>query len=91
MRQLLIISFMLITSIAVGQTYQCGTKTQSGTSCVRRVIHQGEKCYQHGGTTKAQKSGATVVPSAPCGAITKAGTPCKNPVKGGGKCHLHKQ
>ena len=86
---LLLLSFLFIASMAVGQsTYQCGAITKAGTPCVRKVDKAGAKCYQHGGQTHAQV--ATVVKTAPCGAITKAGTPCKNPVKGGGHCHLHK-
>jgi|WetSurMetagenome_2_1015567.scaffolds.fasta_scaffold377834_3 hypothetical protein len=89
MRHLLVIAFLFIASMAVGQsTYQCGEKTKAGTSCVRKVDKQGAKCYQHGGKTHAET--ASVVKTAPCGAPTKAGTPCKNPVKGGGRCHLHK-
>lgn len=89
MKQFLVIAFLFIASVAFGQTtYQCGTKTKEGTSCVRKVPASGDKCYQHGGKTKAEL--ATVVKTSPCGAKTKAGTPCKNPVKGGGKCHLHK-
>lgn len=92
MRYLLFLAFMLVASVGFSQsTYQCGEKTQAGTSCVRKVSKSGEHCWQHGGQSKAQQSGVSTVVSSPCGATTKAGTPCKNPVKGGGKCHLHKQ
>jgi hypothetical protein len=88
MRSLLFLAFMLIASVGFSQT--CGTKTQAGTECSRKVLHQGEKCWQHGGQSKAQKAGTSTVVLSPCGATTKAGTPCRNNVKGGGKCHLHK-
>jgi len=71
-------------------TYTCGTKTQAGTPCSRKVDNVGVKCWQHGGTTKAQAAG-TASTTGTCGATTKTtGAPCKNRVKGGGRCHLHK-
>lgn len=85
---------MFAAFAATSQTtvYSCGTKTQAGTACVRKVSKAGEKCWQHGGQTKAEKSGTQTAgtTTTTCGATTKAGTACKNRVKGGGKCHLHK-
>lgn len=91
MKYLLFIAFLTAATIAQGQTvYTCKAKTQAGTECSRKVTGAGVKCWQHGGSTKAQIAG-TGAATAQCGAITKStGLPCKNRVKGGGRCHLHK-
>lgn len=89
MKRLFICIALLFTLMAVN-AQTCGAKTQAGTECSRKVTQSGAKCWQHGGQTKAQASGAQAVTYSVCGATTKAGTPCKNKVKGGGKCHLHK-
>lgn len=89
MKYLILFTLMIIASVGFSQSSsQCSTKTQSGTLCVRKVDKPGAKCWQHGGQSKGQSAGVST--STKCGATTKAGTACKNPVKGGGKCHLHK-
>lgn len=90
MKPLLFILFLFAaTAVGAQTTYTCGTTTQAGTACSRKVNNAGIKCWQHGGQTKAQQAGTTTTTTT-CGATTKAGTPCKNRVSGGGKCHLHK-
>ena len=92
MKYSLFVLFLFAAIIAQGQTtiFTCKAKTQAGTECSRKVSTQGAKCWQHGGATKAQTAG-TATTTGLCGAITKStGLPCKNRVKGGGKCHLHR-
>lgn len=95
MKQLLLFIFLLIATGTYAQTTAtCGAKTQAGTACSRKVEKSGDKCWQHGGQTQAQKAGSTTGQAstlpATCGAPTKTGGKCKNRVKSGGKCHLHK-
>jgi len=97
MKHLFFFLFMLVALSGSAQavTHTCGTTTQAGTPCSRKVDKAGLHCWQHGGQTKAEKSGTTLTNPAAvaseCGAPTKTtGAPCKNKVKGGGRCHLHK-
>lgn len=91
MKQLLIL-FFLVIAMGTGIAQTCGTKTQAGTACSRKVSATGVKCWQHGGSTKAQAgTPGTSQASATCGAATKAGGQCKNRVKKtGDRCYLHK-
>lgn len=90
MKPLFFILFLFAAMTATAQTtYTCGAKTQAGTQCSRKVSKAGEKCWQHGGQTKAQQAG-TATTTTVCGAPTKAGGKCQNKVKGGGRCHLHR-
>lgn len=83
-------AFIISGSAQTTTVYTCGATTQAGTACVRKVETKGAKCWQHGGEVKKETAAATA-PATTCGAKTKTtGQPCKNRVKGGGKCHLHK-
>lgn len=89
MKYYLFVLFLMAAIVADAQT--CGATTQAGTACSRKVATTGAKCWQHGGTTKAQAAGTTSTTTySTCGAPTKAGGKCKNRVKSGSKCHLHK-
>lgn len=93
MKYLFITLFLIVAAITTASAQTCGTKTQAGTECSRKVSKEGERCWQHGGQTKSEKAGTQEAGTASglCGAATKTtGAPCKNRVKGGGKCHLHK-
>lgn len=73
---------------ATAQT--CGALTKAGTHCMRKVEKEGMKCWQHGGQVKAAKTLTATTISTTCGAPTKNGGKCKNRVKNGGRCYLHK-
>ena len=100
MKYLILTLFMLFAASTASIAQTCGVTTKAGTACSRKVSKIGEHCWQHGGQTKAEKAGTvnsaslggglSSQSSSLCGAPTKAGTPCKNRVKGGGYCHLHK-
>lgn len=94
MKYFLFVVFLMVAIIIDSNAQTCSAKTQAGTACSRKVEKVGVKCWQHGGQTKAQKSGSTALAStgtsSTCGAATKAGGKCKNRVKSGQKCYLHK-
>ena len=83
----------VILSIVVGTlaafmcvAAQCAATTKRGTQCKRQASPDSPYCWQHGGTTKAQRAaGMTVADVAKlrCKATTKAGTQCKRSAQTG--------
>ena len=81
---------------------QCAATTKKGTQCKRQASPGSQYCWQHGGTTKAERAagGADAAPVqsaivAPvtdgrCQTTTKAGTQCKRKAQPGSKfCFQH--
>ena len=68
---------MAVAAIAA----QCAGITKKGSQCKRQASPGSQYCWQHGGTTKAQRAaGVTTdaeVAKLQCKATTKAGTQCK--------------
>lgn len=51
----LLIAFVVVCSIA-GQAFACAAITKKGTQCKRAPSPGSQYCWQHGGTTKAQRA-----------------------------------
>ena len=83
----------VIMAIAAIQAFACAAITKKGTQCKRAPSPGSIYCWQHGGTTAAQRAaGLTEVDVAKmrCKAITKAGTQCKRTAQSGSEyCWQH--
>lgn len=78
MKKLVVV--VLVGVLAVIQAFACAAITKSGRQCKRAPSPGSQYCWQHGGTTKAQRAAGltdTDVATMRCKAITKAGTQCK--------------
>lgn len=78
MRKVVLLACAVV--LAVVQAYACAAITKKGTQCKRAPSPGSEYCWQHGGTTKAQRAAGMTeedVAKARCKAITRAGTQCK--------------
>ena len=72
-----IIVLMVIVLSAV-QAFACAAITKKGTQCKRAPSPGSQYCWQHGGTTAAQRAAGLTdadVAKMRCKAITKAGEP----------------
>lgn len=87
-----IIVLMVIVLSAV-QAFACAAITKKGTQCKRAPSPGAQYCWQHGGTTAAQRAAGLTdadVAKMRCKAITKAGTQCKRTAKPGSEyCWQH--
>ena len=93
MRKLATMVAVLLTAVAAIAA-QCEGITKKGSQCKRQASPGSQYCWQHGGTTKAQRAaGVTTdaeVEKMRCKAITKAGTQCKRQASQGSKyCWQH--
>ena len=75
------------------QAFACAAITKKGTQCKRAPSPGSQYCWQHGGTTAAQRAAGLTeadVAKMRCKAITKAGTQCKRTAQSGSKyCWQH--
>lgn len=74
------------TMLAVVQVFACAAITKKGTLCKRAPSPGSQYCWQHGGTTAAQRAAGLTeadVAKMRCKATTKAGTQCKRTAKPG--------
>ena len=93
MRKLVTMIAVLLMAVAAIAA-QCAGITKKGTQCKRQASPGSQYCWQHGGTTKAQReAGVTTdaeVAKARCKATTKAGTQCKRQASPGSQyCWQH--
>ena len=79
--------------LAAVQAFACAAITKKGTQCKRAPSPGSQYCWQHGGTTAAQRAAGLTdadVAMMRCKAITKAGTQCKRAAQSGSKyCWQH--
>lgn len=71
---------VVVMTFIAAQVFACAAITKKGTQCKRAPSPGSQYCWQHGGTTKAQRAAGMTdadVAKARCKAITKAGTQCK--------------
>ena len=76
----------LIATFLSFQVVACAAITKKGTQCKRAPSPGSQYCWQHGGTTKAQRAAGMTeedVAKARCKAITKAGTQCRRTAQEG--------
>ncbi len=76
----------LIVTFLSFQVIACAAITKKGVQCKRAPSPGSQYCWQHGGTTKAQRAAGMTeadVAKARCKAITKAGTQCKRTAQTG--------
>lgn len=83
---------LAVAAIAI-EAFACAAITKKGTRCKRPASPGSEYCWQHGGTTKAQRAAgltAEDVAKMRCKARTKSGTQCKRTAqKGTDFCWQH--
>ena len=82
MKKLLVVLSILLCFAA--QVFACAGITKKGTQCKRAPSPGSQYCWQHGGTTAAQRAAGLTeadVAKMRCKAITKAGTQCKRTVQ----------
>ena len=83
----------LVVLMAVVQAFACAAITKKGTQCKRAPSPGSLYCWQHGGTTAAQRAAGLTdadVAKMRCKAITKAGTQCKRTARSGSEyCWQH--
>ena len=81
------------TMLAVVQVFACAAITKKGTQCKRAPSPGSQYCWQHGGTTAAQRAAGLTdadVAKMRCKAITKTGTQCKRTAQSGSEyCWQH--
>ena len=79
--------------LAAVQVFACAAITKKGTQCKRAPSPGSQYCWQHGGTTAAQRAAGLTeadVAKLRCKAITKAGTQCKRTAQSGSEyCWQH--
>lgn len=76
----------LVAAFLSFQVMACAAITKKGTQCKRAPSPGSQYCWQHGGTTKAQRAAGMTdadVAKARCKATTKAGTQCKRTAQEG--------
>lgn len=77
-------------AMAAFSVLACAAITKKGTQCKRAPSPGSQYCWQHGGTTAAQRAAGITAEEGRCKAITKAGTQCKRSAKPGSKfCWQH--
>ena len=72
--------------LAAVQAFACAAITKKGTQCSRAPSPGSIYCWQHGGTTAAQRAAGLTeadVAKMRCKAIAKAGTQCKRTAQAG--------
>ena len=77
---------MLVVLMVAVQAIACAAITKKGTQCKRAPSPGSQYCWQHGGTTAAQRAAGFTeadVAKMRCKATTKAGTQCKRTAKPG--------
>lgn len=80
----------LATIMAAVSVLACAAITKKGTQCKRAPSPGSQYCWQHGGTTAAQRAAGISAEEGRCKAKTKAGTQCKRNAKPGSKyCWQH--
>jgi hypothetical protein len=68
----------------------CAALTKKGTQCKRAPSPGSVYCWQHGGTTAAQRAAGITAEQGRCKAITNSGAQCSRPAQIGGKyCWQH--
>lgn len=93
MKKILVMAAAVMMAVAAIAA-QCAGITKKGTQCKRQASPGSEYCWQHGGTTKAQReagvSNGAAVADGRCQATTKSGERCKRNVNPGSKfCWQH--
>ena len=90
----LILTFAVI-ALTIAQAFACAAITKKGTQCKRAPSPGSQYCWQHGGTTAAQRAAGLTdadVAKLRCKAITRAGTQCKRTAQTGSDyCWQHAQ
>ena len=88
--RLLLASCAMLVAV---QAFACAAITKKGTQCKRAPSPGSQYCWQHGGTTAAQRAAGLTeadVAKMRCKAITKAGTQCKRTARTGSEyCWQH--
>lgn len=80
----------IVFAIASISLFACAATTKKGTQCKRPPSPGSEYCWQHGGTTKAQRAAGITAEEGRCKATTKAGTQCKRNAQAGSQfCWQH--
>lgn len=91
MKKSIIVLLMVVLSAV--QVFACAAITKKGTQCKRAPSPGSQYCWQHGGTTAAQRAAGLTeadVAKMRCKAITKAGTQCKRTAQSGSEyCWQH--
>ena len=89
-RLITILIAILIASSTVAA--QCMATTIKGSQCKRQASPKSSYCWQHGGTTKAQRALGITAEEGRCKAITNTGTQCsRNAQIGYDFCWQHNQ
>ena len=89
-RLITILIAILIASSTVAA--QCMATTKKGSQCKRQASPKSSYCWQHGGTTKAQRALGITAEEGRCKAITNTGTQCsRNAQIGYDFCWQHNQ
>ena len=83
----------LLVGLVCVEVFACAAITKRGTQCKRAPSPGSQYCWQHGGTTAAQRAAGLTdadVAKMRCKAITKAGTQCKRTAQSGSEyCWQH--
>lgn len=91
MKKMIMVAVCLIATLTFAA--QCAATTKRGTQCKRNASPDSQYCWQHGGTTKAERMASgesTMTRVSQCAATTKKGTQCKRKAKAGSKfCWQH--
>lgn len=80
-----LLTFILVAGVAL-ELLACAAVTKKGTLCKRAPSPGSQYCWQHGGTTKAQRAAGMTdadVARMRCKAITKTGSQCKRQAESG--------
>lgn len=76
--------------LTAASLFACAAITKKGTRCKRAPSPCSQYCWQHGGTTVAQRAAGVTAEEGRCKATSKAGTQCKRNAKFGSKyCWQH--
>ena len=87
LKKLAVCFTVILASISL---FACAAITKKGTQCKRAPSPGSAYCWQHGGTTAAQRAVGITAEEGRCKAITKSGTQCSRPAQTGGKyCWQH--
>lgn len=87
MRKIVVCVVVALTAISV---LACAARTKKGTLCKRAPSPGSEYCWQHGGTTAAQRAAGITAEQGRCKAITNSGSQCSRPAKIGSEyCWQH--
>jgi hypothetical protein len=88
MKNVLVVLFMFVSTLVIGQSHLCGAPTKSGHPCKNRVKEVGQNCHLHGGRGAVD---APKVVAVQCTTTAKStGNRCKNRTTDpSSKCHVH--